>query len=272
MMGKIFRAAIVCITMGICSSFTQDVSAEYYLTVTKRGVTYNYIHTDAMVDDWVVRVFPSWEEETFDVFEWVQDPNVIAIDIGAWIGPTAIWLSHHFFHVVAVEPDKVSLDCLEKNLAASGCDNVTICPYPVTHDTHPVIFGPREDREPELNRSMSYVKDTPSSGFDYQIDSITLSQMVSEYILSDATLSNYRIGFIKCDIEGGEEDILEDILTFALQSKCSVYLSFHYSWWKKQNIYAYSSLFARFNVSCSGTDVATYISQNPFGSVLFTAK
>ncbi len=48
------------------------------------------------VDDFLVYDFKDWENDTFEVFEKVKNQEGIAIDIGAWIGTTAIWLSKNF--------------------------------------------------------------------------------------------------------------------------------------------------------------------------------
>jgi hypothetical protein len=57
-----------------------------------------------------------------------------------------------------------------------------------------------------------------------------------------------RIGFIKCDIEGGEEDILEDMLTFARLHSIKTYISFHISWWKNRDIQRYAALLKGFSL------------------------
>lgn len=236
-----------------------------YLEVYKHGVLYRFVHNEN-TDNFVLHRFPNWERETFEVFDQVKDPNSIAIDLGAWIGTTAIWLSKNFDYVIAVDADKESLRCLKANLKASECNNVAICENAIAHEKKEVIFGSRSNI---LNNSVSYIKDQSDQDHDYTVQAITLHELVESYIKSDPLLQNKKISFIKCDIEGGEEDIIEDLLTFAYDNNIKVYLSFHLDWWPNRKITDFQELFKKFKVDCPNADVCRYITQNPFESVLF---
>jgi FkbM family methyltransferase len=211
-------------------------------------------------------VFENWESETFDVFDKVKDKDTIAIDIGAWIGTTSIWLSKNFHHVVAVEADYESIKCLSNNLRASDCKNTTIAPKPVMDVTKKVVFGPRGDI---LNESISYMKEKSDNALDYSTYSITFKQLIHDYVYENQDLNNKKISFIKCDIEGGEENILEDVLHFAYTNKCKVYMSFYVSLWQEKKLEEFAYLFKYFKTSCLDENVLEYIKNNPFGSLLF---
>jgi tRNA/tmRNA/rRNA uracil-C5-methylase (TrmA/RlmC/RlmD family) len=133
-MGKVFLFVFLFLKTVCCNS-------DDYITVSKNNVTHKFVHFDEPTDGFVKLVFPTWENETFAIFESVKDPQAIAIDIGAWIGTTSIWLSKNFSHVLAIEADRVSLNCLKQNLQASGCFNVSICEKPVAATSQNVIFG-----------------------------------------------------------------------------------------------------------------------------------
>lgn len=242
------------------------IYAEEMIEVEKNGVLHRFVPCDARTDGFARHSFAGWESETFDVFEQVKDNQTIAIDLGAWIATTSIWLSNHFYHVIAVEPDRESLECLKKNLTASECDNVTVCEHPVSHRAQEVIFGPRGNY---LNESVSFVKPKIDNVNDYVVQSITLNELISQYVEQDPALYCKKVGFIKCDIEGGEEDILEDLLNFSLSTRCKVYISFHVSWWRSKNIGDFAPLFRRFRTDCGATDLAEYIRLRPFISILF---
>ncbi len=250
----------------ICLFFLIHLYGSEIIEVDKRGVLYKFVRCNQQTDWFVERLFPSWENETFDVFDRVKDPRTIAIDLGAWIGTTSIWLSDHFYHVIAVEPDRESLDCLKRNLDASECNNVTICEQPVSDRPKEVIFGPRGNY---LNESISFVKPRIDNVNDYTLEAIPFAQLLSDYVYSNRALYTHKIGFIKCDIEGGEEDILEDLLRFAYVNQSKVYLSFHVGWWRTKRIEDFSSLFNLFKTNCPEPDVCGYIQKNPFGSLLF---
>ena len=231
----------------------------------KKDVLHQFVRFDPPTDHFTQYVFQNWENETFDVFEEVKDKESIAIDLGAWIGTTAIWLSKNFHHVIAVEPDSRSIECLRQNLAASDCPNVSICERPVSNSSHKVIFGPQGA---ELNQSISCIKNRADNAKEYAVKSITFKQLLYDYIFANDDLRNRRVSFIKCDIEGGEENILEDVLHFAYNNKCKVYMSFHLGWWKSKKITDFEHLFKHFKTPIPGNDVCAYLTNNPFGSVL----
>lgn len=233
-----------------------------YIIVNKKNVLHKFVPFDHLTDTFVKYEFYKWENETFDVFDTVKDAQGIAIDLGAWIGTTAIWLSKNFYHVLAVDADRVSLECLKKNLKASECNNVSLCEKPIAKNNDNVIFGPRFN---VLNESTSCIL----RKHEYTIQALTLQELVDNYIYSNPNIKSHKISFIKCDIEGGEEDIVDDILNFAYKNKVKVYLSFHLSWWKSKKISEYEYLFKYFKTNCPTSNVVEYIKQNPFTSLLF---
>lgn len=240
-----------------------------FIIVKKKNVLHVFVPADPATDHFTRNVFPGWENDTFDLFDRVKDKNKIAIDIGAWIGTTAIWLSHNFQHVIAVEPDIESIECLKRNLEASGCNNVSICTQPIA-DTHAkVIFGPRGKM---LNESISFIKKDADNEKDYITDSLTFKQLVHDYVFAKENLASRDIAFIKCDIEGGEEDILEDLLYFAYYNNCKVYISFHLDWWKTKKIEDFQYLFKFFSINCPTKNVCKYLYENPFASLLFEPR
>ena len=211
-------------------------------------------------------MFENWENETFEVFDRMKNKEGIAIDLGAWIGTTSIWLSKHFYHVLSVEADKESLKCLDTNLKASDCLNVTICPKAIAEKCQKVIFGTLSRT---LNESMSCIKEISNLESDYFTESISFKQLLSEYILANETLNSHKITFIKCDIEGGEENILEDLLNFAYNNGVTLWISFHLDWWKHKQIDEFEGLFKQFKIESPQEDVCDYIRGHPFTTLLF---
>ncbi len=259
-----FHALYLFNAMGFCSNVLSN-NVENYIVVNKKNVIHKFVPFDERTDNFIKYVFPNWENETFDVFDLVKDSQGIAIDLGAWIGTTAIWLAKNFYHVVAVEPDRVSLICLKQNLEASECQNTSICKRPIAHTNQNVIFGPLFSA---LNESTSAILKEHS----YTIETITLKQILDDYVYTNDAIKNHKIAFIKCDIEGGEEDIIEDLLHFAYNNKTKVYLSFHLSWWKSKKITDFENLFKSFKTNCPEPNVSLYIRQNPFTSILFEPR
>lgn len=243
-----------------------DREENNYIVVNKKNVIHKFVRFDRETDHFTSNIFQNWENEKFNVFDKVKDNRGIAIDIGAWIGTTSIWLAKNFYHVVSIECDKESLICLEKNLTASECKNVTICDKAISNTSEKIIFGPIGNR---LNESTSCIKTHSNNENDYVMRSATFKQIIYDYIYSNEKINSHRISFIKCDIEGEEENILEDLLHFAYYNNCSVYVSFHLDRWKSKKITDFEYLFKYFKTNHSVHDLPQYIAQNPFTSILF---
>jgi len=225
----------------------------------KHGIKHSFAYmNNEPIDNFVKNAFfSSWEEDTFNIFDQVKDINGIAIDIGAWIGTTSMWLSHNFKNVIAIEADKESLKYLKLNLLESKCNNVFIYEQPIGKSNKKVYFGPRGSL---LNESMSHIKNSKTNIHDIEIDSITFNDLKIP--------ENSYIKFIKCDIEGGEEDIVEELLNFSIKNNSQVWLSFHLDWWTDKNLQRFENIFKNFNTNVSNP--IDYIYKNPFGSILFT--
>lgn len=243
-----------------------QLSANDIIKVNKGNVIHCFVSSDPQTDYFIKNIFENWEPETFNLFEQVRDKNSVAINIGAWVGTNAIWLSKNFKHVITVEPDIESFKCLKNNLNSSDCSNITLVTQPVMDITKKVIFGPQGNK---LNESTSCVKKKSDNFQDYTVKSITFKQLIHDYVYDNETLKNSKISFITCDIEGGEEHILEDVLHFAYNNDCKVFMSFHVDKWKDKNIDEFAYLFKYFRSNCPEENVVEFIKKNPLASLLF---
>lgn len=202
----------------------------------------------------------SWENDTFAVFNNVKDFTKTAIDIGAWIGPTSIWLSKHFNNVIAVEPDKVALKSLKANLKSSNCDNnVTIIERPIYSKSNvKLFFGNNVNIAAELGDSTSQLKNQLTNEKDFETLTLTLGD-----ILKDAK----DVSFIKLDIEGGEEHIIPELFETCSKQNISLWISFHYTWWKDSNIDRFEKYFS---LAKNEKNIAEFVKKYPFGSIFLT--
>jgi FkbM family methyltransferase len=258
----------ICVKFCTILFFTSTLAwgADNFIKVNKHNVLYTFVPFDKPTDHFVKNVFENWEKETFEVFDQVKDSSGVAIDLGSWIGTTAIWLAKNFSHVIAVDADPISLKCLHMNLNASDCANVTICSRPISDKSKDVVFGPRGA---VLNESISYIKNQSDQPDDYVVRSITFKQLIHDYVFKNPMLDGKKIALIKCDIEGGEENIIEDVLYFAYYNNAKVYLSFHLDWWKTKKLADYAYLFKYFKTNCPTSNIVEYLAGNPFASILF---
>jgi FkbM family methyltransferase len=236
------------------------------IAIYKEGVWHTFPY-----NPWVIQEFPHWEKEKFKVFRDVKTEfgsGIDVLDIGAWIGTTTIWLSKNFNSVISVEADRKSLVALKGAISLSNCTNVTVCDRPIFSVTKDVIFGP--PRESELNISISKIK-SPSetrSKYDYTVKSITLKQLLFDYTKENSC----SVGFIKCDIEGAEEDIIEDLLQYCFFNNVPLYLSFHVPFWKDKNYQRFFPVLGYFETHDSGDKGLTVLGKEDFPSLLLKRK
>ena len=209
------------------------------MNIIKEGVSYSFTDlTDVQrTREFILNTFASWEPHTFNVFKHFANPQKVAIDIGAWIGLTPIWLCKNFKHVICVDADVKSTLSLRNNLKSSECENYSIVNSAIYSTSNSeVIFGSNKFIPCQLNESMSQIKTEVTNDTDYKISTISM------YDLLEQTEAN-NIGIIKVDIEGGEENILEDLFAINLKYNAPLLISFHISWWNDTNISRFQTLF-----------------------------
>lgn len=227
------------------------------MNTVKEGVNFNLVEIcdNTKIANWLKRTFNAWEPFTFESFRQAANPNKIAIDVGSWIGLTGIWLCKNFKHVLCVEADKLSVKALEANLKASDCQNYSIIPYALYNSKTKLYFGPNSFIEnPTLNDSMSQLKTTTDKSDDYAIDTIIFSDIIKDIPVDD-------IGLLKVDIEGGEENIIEELMLFSTEHKIPILLSFHISWWKNKNVDRFVHLFETCTIKTDSNDTVTNLSE-----------
>ncbi len=223
-------------------------------------------HVDIPNYNWFMNFFKTglWESDTFQVFENLKDVNSTALDIGSWIGPTTIWLSRNFKKVISVEPDTTALFSLKNNLIGNDCQNVDIIEKVVFNNSkNKIFFGKNLKVSEGHGDSTSQSKLDSISEDDYEVETITYLEILNQ---------NPDITFVKIDIEGGEEFILEDV--FLNSEGKTVWISFHYNWWQNQDTDRFSVLlvFPK-SIMFKGQqiekrDFFELVKQNPFGSFL----
>lgn len=250
-----------------------------FTETTKNDINHKFIYRTPYIENFITNVFPEWKQDTFAVFDNISNNNdcEIAIDLGAWIGTMSIFLAKKFKHVIAIECDKESLFDLENNLILNDISNVTIIDRPISNLSTEVIIGPRcVNGWNELNLSTSCIKKNRTTRHDYMVKSITFKNMIYDYYIKNKCICNYKINFIKCDIEGAEEYILEEILHYGLQNNIKSYISFHLDWWDDgSNLHKLSKYISQYDCFVSDKlvlDAIQHVLENPHCSILFVPK
>jgi FkbM family methyltransferase len=159
-----------------------------------------------------------WEPYTFPVFDKYVPKDGTYLDLGAWIGPTALYASRIAKRCIAVEPDPFAFDHLEANVLANGSAiellNMAVMDYDGT-----VQLG-----SGNLGDSVTRVFESNTAPERINVPCHTLRKLVATANISGPL-------FIKMDVEGSEEFILRDVDFFA-EHKPTLYLSLHPFWFK----------------------------------------
>jgi FkbM family methyltransferase len=158
-----------------------------------------------------------WEPETLALLDQQITPGTTFLDLGAWVGPTALYAAACGARVIALEADPVALAQLHRNLAVNPAlaQRIEILARAVHAAEGRVPFGAR--RKP--GDSMSSVLIAPGTA-TWMADTITPLALAA------------RIGaggrlFVKLDIEGGEYELLPSMRPLVDRADCRVLVSFH---------------------------------------------
>jgi len=204
-------------------------------------------------------IYQNWEADTFKVFDTLLRKDKIFIDIGGWIGTTCMYGSRKSKHVYSVEADIESFNDMKANCKINCKNNYTLLNNAIYNiDNIFLKFGKNKFlNNSRLNDSTSQIYlDNESSTDCYSVKTVTINN-----ILENNNINPLMISLIKVDIEGGEEYILDDLYNIYTQYKVPLYISFHVSWWKNNNLSRFKLL--------SNHHLAA-IKHNPFISILFT--
>lgn len=159
------------------------------------------------------------------ILEKFLRPEHHFLDLGAWVGSHSLFASTIAKRVTAVEPDPVAVAILEANtkglpisvgIGAIGGHNGTVT-------LGSGFLGASTTRaNPEAGGGIG----PWAEGHTFETPCCTLRKFVEEIIVPRP------VGplFIKMDIEGGEELVLQDVALFA-EHKPTIYLETHSFWW-----------------------------------------
>jgi FkbM family methyltransferase len=202
-------------------------------------------------------IYSQWENETFEIFDKYLSKDKIFIDIGGWIGTTALYGARKSKHVYSVEADKYSIHDMMANLKINCKNNYTLINKAIFNiDSIQVKFGKNIHlQNSKMNDSTSqiYNEDTITNDY-YLTETITIENIIEKYHINVSEIS-----LIKVDIEGGEENILNDLYSIHVKYSVPLYISFHYSWWKDKNLNRFSFL---------SSNIKNQIISNPFTSIM----
>lgn len=176
-----------------------------------------------------------WETETFNFFQKNIEPTALVLDVGAWIGPTALYAAQLGARCVAFEPDPVAFKELqanyEANRGADWFDRLTIENSAITLDGRPLVLGSRSKGGDSTSSALFADSDT-----NWTVSSRRLGDVLREYSSPGQPV------FIKIDIEGGEYALLPEMGDVLGRAGASFHISLHPSFLRKSLRKKYASL------------------------------
>lgn len=178
----------------------------------------DYTVTDGYEWFWNQFANGSWEPDTFKVFDTFLDADRNFLDVGAWIGPTALYASRKANRVYAFEPDPVAYTELTENIRLNMAANVITYPVAVSSDWKNIGFGTK------VNFGDSMSSELWGQGNYNTVPALPLSSLVI----------GVNPNLIKIDIEGGEKFLFQDkhLASLLKQFKPTIHLSLHTPWFK----------------------------------------
>lgn len=149
-------------------------------------------------DFWTNAYEAGWESDTHLILEQNLTLDTTLLDIGAWVGPFTLFSSSLCHEILALEPDPIAFDMLEKNVVHNNIQNATVL-REALWDGSDVTLGVKE--RGDMGDSMTSVLYSECSR-TITVPSTTFESLVQTFSLDPSSL------FIKMDIEGAEADAL----------------------------------------------------------------
>lgn len=153
-------------------------------------------------DDYLEHIRGVFEPHMVELFDSLIKPADTVLDIGANIGCTAILFGSRANKVVSFEPSPSTYRFLEKNVQASGLNNVELKNVGLGKSA-----GRFELTFAANNRAGGFVSNKMQASAGHQVESIEIVQ--GDAFLEELGIT--RVDFIKIDVEGFERDVIEGL-------------------------------------------------------------
>lgn len=159
-----------------------------------------------------------WELFTFEVLDKFIKPTDVCIDLGAWIGPIALYMAKLCKKVHAIEPDVVAWNDLYSNvLLNNDSTDISIYNHAIYNYDGKLTLG----NDQNLGNSTTRLNQSKNL---FETDCYTLSTFCKQNNID-------VVDFIKIDIEAVEEYVLQHTEFFE-KYKPTLYIQTHYMWYE----------------------------------------
>ncbi|MFN4203513.1 MAG: FkbM family methyltransferase [Tabrizicola sp.] len=162
----------------------------------------------------------AWEPETFAIFDEFIGDESLFLDVGAWIGSTALYGVQRAARCIAFEPDPLAFAELEANVAANRgqawVEKLEIHQCAINSDGRSFVLGGRAEGGDSMSSALF-----PDRRSHWTVEARRLHDVLA------AERKPGQPVFIKIDIEGGEYELLPTIGDIMGDPLVTAYISFH---------------------------------------------
>jgi FkbM family methyltransferase len=140
-----------------------------------------------------------WESATLAAIAAACRPGAAFLDIGAWVGPTALYAAACGAAVTAVEADPRALDLLRANVAANPALSTRIAILAGAAAAHPGVVRIAAPRKPGDSMTSVLVS---GSAHVFEVPALTPAELLAALPAQRESLA------VKIDVEGSEYALL----------------------------------------------------------------
>ena len=156
-----------------------------------------------------------WEPSTFHILSKFLKKDSICLDVGAWIGPIALYASRICKKVYCIEPDPHAYEKLLTNIRLNKIPNI----IPVQCAIHSMNGTINLGCPDGLGKSGTSVLTTDNKN-TFSVESKTINSFIDAWGIE-------RIDFLKIDAEGAEFSFLPSFKELLIKWRPTLFLSVH---------------------------------------------
>ncbi|MCB2219773.1 MAG: FkbM family methyltransferase [Bacteroidetes bacterium] len=158
-----------------------------------------------------------FEPQFFKMLDQFLSKDSVYCDIGAWIGPTAMYAARLCKKVYAFEPDDEAYRFLLKNISKNEIVNIIPYNLAIGPENGLLKMASHGGRQGDSMSSMINIAHYKNS---FTAKSITWNSFINDH-------KPGKIDFIKMDIEGGEISVIPVLSDYLNEHKPILHLSLH---------------------------------------------
>lgn len=177
----------------------KNMKPEKKIDISLMGVSFSVIpNTRSEYDFWTRFNAGRWESDTLNILSRHVNRAVHFLDIGGWIGPTALFAAGLGASVTVIEADPVAIASLEANIGCNPAlaDRIHVVKKAIAPTNSPIRFGSRSEGG---DSTSSIVHDQMKTA--WYVDAITPREVAD-------LCPKITPVFVKIDIEGSEYLVL----------------------------------------------------------------